>query len=216
MDYPSKKAGVKMNPKHTSLIFPIIALSLALLIPGCASTSVKRVSADKQIDVSGNWNDTDIRIVCESLIDECVESRVITNYKKKNGKLPVVKLGEIMNLSDEHIDTSIIAGKFRNAIINSGELKFVSSDSEVDSLRSERMSQEDFASSETASSLTNETGADFMLLGTLKTVVDSEGKTMVKTYYVNVELHDIETSEILWSAENSEIKKVITRAKVKK
>ena len=194
----------------------ILLILFTVLIPLNANTKVKRVSSDKQIDLSGNWNDTDIRIVCEDLIDECVQSRVITNYKKKHGRLPVVKLGEIMNLSDEHIDTTIIANKFRNAIINSGELKFVSSDYEVDALRDERMQQEDFASSDTAASLTNETGADFMLLGTLKTVVDSEGKTLVKTYYLNVELHDIETSEILWSAENSEIKKVIKRSKVKK
>ena len=197
--------------------FPLIlTTSFLILLSSCTSTKVNRVSAEKQIDLSGNWNDTDIRMVCESLIDECVDSRVIANYKKKHGKLPVVKLGEIMNLSDEHIDTTIIANKFRNAIINSGELKFVSSDSEIDMLRDERLHQEDFASSETAASLTNETGADFMLLGTLKTVVDSEDNVMVKTYYVNIELHDIETSEILWSAENTEIKKVITRSKVKK
>lgn len=194
----------------------IILIAFSLLMPLSAKAKVKRVDSNKQVDLSGNWNDTDIRIVCETLIDECVESRVITNYKKKTGKIPVVKLGTIMNLSDEHIDTTIIANKFRNAIINSGELKFVSSDSEVDELRDERLSQEDYASSETAAAITNETGADFMLLGTLKTVIDSDGKDMVKTYYVNVELHDIETSEILWSAENSDIKKIITRKKVKK
>ena len=106
----------------------IILIAFSLLMPLSAKAKVKRVDSNKQVDLSGNWNDTDIRIVCETLIDECVESRVITNYKKKTGKIPVVKLGTIMNLSDEHIDTTIIANKFRNAIINSGELKFVSSD----------------------------------------------------------------------------------------
>ncbi len=198
------------------ILFFLFVISVCLFTGGCASTKIKRVAADKQIDVSGNWNDTDIRLVCESLIDECVKSRMITDWRKKYGKPPLVKLGEIMNFSDEHIDTTIIADKFRNAIINSGELKFVSSDAEVDVLREERLQQEDFASPDSAASISNELGADFMLLGTLKTVVDSKKNVLVKTYFVNIELHDIETSEILWSAENSEIKKVITRAKVKK
>ena len=193
----------------------LLLLTLAFALTSCGSTKIERVDADSAIDLSGYWNDTDIRIVTDSLIDECIVSRAVSNFKKENDRLARVKLGTIRNLSDEHIDTTIIANKFRNSIVNSGVLKFVSSDDELDYLRDERLNQEDYTNLETQASMGNETGADFLLLGTIKTVTDVLDNRMVKTYYVDVELHDIETSEILWTSENSDIKKVITRKKAK-
>lgn len=196
-------------------ILSLITL-LFFCLPSCASAkSVKRISSDKQKDLSGNWNDNDIRIVCESLIDECIESSSIKKFTKKNSRLPCVKLGSIMNLSDEYMDTTIIANKFRNAIINSGEMKFVASDSEVEDLRKEQLSQNDHAAVGTEAQLGNEKAADFMLQGTIKTVIDQAGSTLQKTYYVDVQLFDIETTEIVWTSENSEIVKVVNRKKVK-
>ena len=107
----------------------------ALSVTSVFGKPVSRISAEKEKDLSGNWNDKDIRIVCESIIDECINSTYIKKFTKKNNRLPYVKLGTILNLSDEYMDTTIIANKFRNAIINSGEMKFVASDSEVEALR---------------------------------------------------------------------------------
>lgn len=176
---------------------------------------VARIDAEKQKDLSGNWNDKDIRQVCETLIDDCVESSIVKKFTKKYGRLPYVKLGPIMNLSDEFIDTTIIANKFRNAILNSGELKFVASDSEVEALRNEQLTQGDHVKMEEAAQMGNETGADFMLQGTVKTVIDQDKKTIQKTYYVDIELFGVESAEVVWTAENSDIVKVIDRKKVK-
>ena len=129
--------------KRKSILTLIV---LSILLVSCVSNKpVARISAEKQKDLSGNWNDNDIRIVCDSIIDECINSSYIKRFTKKNNRLPYVKLGTILNLSDEYMDTSIIANKFRNAIINSGEMKFVACDSEVESLRDEQLSQADHA-----------------------------------------------------------------------
>lgn len=195
-------------------LLPILLFSMAFL--SCTtSKSVTRISAEKQQDLSGNWNDRDIRIVCETLIDECVESSAIKKFAKKNSCLPYVKLGTIMNLSDEYMDTTIIANKFRNAIINSGELKFVASDSEVEALRNEQLNQADHAAMGTEAQIGNEKAADFMLQGTVKTVIDQNSGTIQKTYYVDVQLFDVESTELVWSAENSEIIKVVNKSKLK-
>ena len=191
------------------LLFPIFNLSCA------SSKPVSRISADKQKDLSGNWNDRDIRIVCETIIDDCIDSPAIKRFAKKNGRLPYVKLGTILNMSDEFIDTTIIANKFRNAIINSGELKFVASDSEVESLRSEQLNQADHVKVGSEAQVGNETGADFMLQGTVKTVIDQNGKTIQKTYYVDVELFGVESTVVEWSSENSDIVKVLDKKKLK-
>ena len=49
--------------------FLVLAISVLFLF-SCASTSVERVDADEIIDLNGYWNDTDVRIVCESLIQD--------------------------------------------------------------------------------------------------------------------------------------------------
>lgn len=194
----------------------IALLLLSFTVISCASSkTVTRIKAEKQKDLSGDWNDKDIRIVCDSLIDECVDSPAIKRFSKKNGRLPFVKLGTILNLSDEFIDTTIIANKFRNAIINSGELKFVASNSEVEALRQEQLDQSDHVKVGKEAQIGNETGADFMLQGTIKTVIDQNGKVVQKTYYVDVELFGVESAEVVWTAENSDIVKVLDKKKLK-
>ncbi len=174
-----------------------------------SSTKVKRIEASEVQDLSGYWNDKDVQIVCEGLINECVASPRISQFRAKNNRAPIVKLGKITNNSVEKIDTVIVANKFRSAIINNGVMEFVASDDEVAAIRNERNQQEDYANPATAAAQGNETGADYLLQGSIRTLVDEiEGKK-TRTYYVNAELHDIETTRILWSSENS-IRKYIT------
>ncbi|MFI3257143.1 MAG: penicillin-binding protein activator LpoB [Spirochaetales bacterium] len=199
--------------KKQKIICIVLALtSIVIFFSGCQSVSVDRIDATTQTDLSGYWNDTDLRLVAESLVAECVAAPAITNYTQSTGTLPVVIVGSFLNQSDEHIDTSILAQKFEAALINSGRVDFVASSDQRDELRQERTEQQEWASEETASRLANETGADFMLVGTVKTIVDSIDNKSTRTYYVTVELIDIETNRKLWIGENSEIKKFITRS----
>lgn len=196
-------------------LFVLVAAVAILCLAGCASTKVERVSADTVTDLSGYWNDTDVRIVAESLVAECVEAPAISNYIKTNKKFPVVIVGTFSNDSDEHIDTSILTKKFESALINSGKVDFVASADQRAEIREERIEQQEWASEETAKRLANETAADFMLVGSVKTIVDASGNTSTRTYYVYAELIDIETQRKIWVGDNSEIKKVIKRSNVR-
>ena len=90
-----------------TLIFGALAV---LLITSCASTpNVERVSSDTVTDLSGYWNDTDVRLAAESIISRCLASPRIAGYASSHaGKLPVVIVGSYRNKSDEHIDTEIL------------------------------------------------------------------------------------------------------------
>jgi hypothetical protein len=46
----------------------------AALFAGCASTGANRVDASTQIDLTGRWNDSDIRIVCDTLVSDCLSA----------------------------------------------------------------------------------------------------------------------------------------------
>jgi len=190
----------------------LAAVAAVLFAASCASgPTVSRVDSSTQTDLSGYWNDTDVRIVCESLINDCLESPRVAQTAQRKKALPVFVVGTFRNDSDEHIDTSIISKKMEAAIINSGKADFVASSAERGEIRDERQEQQSFASEDTAKALANETGADFMLIGAVKTMVDrsADGKTATRTYYVTAELIDIESNRKIWVGENAEIKKII-------
>jgi len=200
--------------KKLTCFFTAITIILAV---SCSSVpKVTRVDPNTQTDLSGYWNDTDVRIVCESLINDCLKSpRVAREIQNKRGKLPVVLVGRFANESSEHIDTSIISDIMEIAIFNSGKMDFVAGGATRDAIRAERQDQQTNASEETAAALARETGADFMLFGTVRTIVDKAGNQTARTYFVRAELTNVETNERLWMGQNTEIKKVIVQPKNK-
>jgi len=68
-----------------------------------------------------------------------------------------------------------------------------------------------FESDQTAKQRGEETGADLMLIGTLNSIVDQEGREAVVYYQVNMELVEIESNMKVWIGEKK-IKKYISRA----
>jgi uncharacterized protein (TIGR02722 family) len=199
-------------------VIPAALLGGAILFSACSSMpKVERVEASSLIDVSGYWNDSDVRIVCETLIRSCLESPRVTRYiqqysSEHSGKLPAVLVGGFKNDSSEHIDTSIIAKNMEAAIFNSGRLDFVSGGDVRQEIREERQDQQANASEETASALGYETGAKLLLTGAVKSIVDRAGKNTVRSYTVSAELTNVETNDLLWMDVNSEIKKVIKQS----
>jgi uncharacterized protein (TIGR02722 family) len=189
------------------LLVPAVLL-LAFLAVACG-TSVKRVDSETVTDLSGYWNDTDLRIVCEGLIKACLDSPRVIEASGLLDRRPMFLVGPFRNESDEHIDTNIIAETMEAAIFNSGKADFVAGGPTRDALRRERLDQQSNASEETAKKLANETGADFLLTGSVRTIVDQSGNTRTRTYYVTAELTNIESNVRLWMDQNREIKKII-------
>lgn len=187
----------------------------SLFFFSCGSTSVKRYEANESVkDLSGYWNDNDVNLVCTTLIDSCIKSKRVANFKSSIGRTPVVIIGTIKNKSVEHIDTSILSKRFQNVIINDGTLEFVADANQREELRAEKYDQAENAY-ETAKSIGNETAADFMLQGTVTTIVDTDGRQQVRTYQVDMQLIDLETNKIIWSDQNNDIKKYIKKSAVK-
>ncbi|MCL2763234.1 MAG: penicillin-binding protein activator LpoB [Treponema sp.] len=192
-----------------------IAGVVVLLLASCGSgPKVSRVDAGTQTDLSGYWNDTDVKIVCEALISDCLASpRVAQAIAAMGGKTPVVLVGSFKNESSEHINTAIISSTMEVTIFNSGKMDFVAGGRTRDELRSERQDQQFDASEDTAARLGYEVGADFLLTGTVRTIVDRAGNQTVRTYFVNAEMSSIETNQRIWMGNNNDIKKVIVQPK---
>lgn len=194
--------------KNKVIFFAIVA---SISLSSCATTQVTRISSDTSVDLSGYWNDTDLRIVCKDLISKCLSSPRLANFEEKNGRLPVIMVGRFKNDSTEHIDTSIITEKMSDAIIDSGIADFVADKSSREELREERKDQNiaGYTSEESMKNMSGEIGADFILQGSVKTIVDKVGNKTVRTYFVSVQLINLETNILIFKGVNDSIKKVI-------
>ena len=190
----------------------LFILTVCLLGVGCG-TSVERVETNLVKDVSGGWNDTDAQMVAAEMIDDCLNAGWYNKTLLKLGKEPVVIVGTVTNNSMEHINTDVFVEEIQRALINSGKVEFVASKNERGEIRTERLEQDEFASEETRKAFGKEIGADFMLSGTLNSVVDQAGKKALVFYQVNMKLINLETNQIVWNGQK-QIKKYVKRSKV--
>lgn len=194
----------------------IAGVSLLLFLVGCAtpSRSVQRTSADTQTDLSGRWNDTDARLVAEEMVDDMLSRPWLDRFSGAEGREPVVIVGAVRNQSSEHIDTSIFITDIERELINSGMVRFVATAEAREEIRDERMDQQTQASEETIARLGEETGADFMMQGSISSTVDAvEGERAV-FYQVDMELIRIQSNEKVWIG-SKEIKKIIEQRRAR-
>lgn len=198
--------------RTTSLI--LLAALIAVLAAGCGGKTVTRVATDTTIDLSGYWNDTDSRLVSEEMIADALSANWYTNYMQKNGDKPTVIVGTVRNKSSEHIAVSVFTGDIERAFVNSGRVRVVATAEERDEIRDERMDQGKFASDDTIKKFGRENGADFMLIGTISSILDQEGGDQVRFYQIDMTLVDIESNEKSWIGQH-QIKKFIGRSKYK-
>ncbi|MDH5484579.1 MAG: penicillin-binding protein activator LpoB [Gammaproteobacteria bacterium] len=192
-------------------IVPVIGLS-AVLVFGLSACNPKvtRVSAEEVTDLSGNWNDTDSRLVSEEMIQDVLSRPWISRFQRKKGKPPVVIVGTIRNLSHEHINTRTFVSDLERSLINSGEVEFVASSSERQELRDERREQDLNASEATRKAMGREIGADFMLKGSINTIIDAIEGEQARFYQVNLDLIELETNRKVWVGQKK-IKKTIEK-----
>jgi penicillin-binding protein activator len=192
-------------------IFKLSIIVFAVVVSSCSpSRDVKRISPNQQIDLSGRWNDTDAKLTADAMIGQILSEAWIPEYQKANdGKRPIVIVGLVNNKTSEHISSENFIKDIEIAFLKDKRVRLVQAGDKREQLRGERADQQDYASAETTKKWGKELGADFILQGSINSIVDSFNKDKVVNYKINLELTNIETNEIVWIGDK-EIKKVIS------
>jgi PBP1b-binding outer membrane lipoprotein LpoB len=138
----------------------------------------------------------------------------LQSHVANTAQKPTVIVGQMRNLSSEHISTETFIKDIERELVNSGQVRFVASREERQGVRDERFEQQHFASEASMKAWAQELGADYMLIGSIKTITDAvEGKQAVY-YQVDLELVQIESTEKVWIG-SKKIKKLIERSKTR-
>jgi len=192
----------------------VALLAGTMLLGGCASeTKVTRVDTEVVTDLSGRWNDTDSRMVAETMIKEALGSPWLENYTRSKSKQPVVVVGTIMNRSHEHIDVQTFVTDLSRELTNSQKVTFVAGKGEREEIREERREQAVHALEDTQKAPGKEIGADYMLKGNISTILDESQGVKAVFYQVDLELIDLQNNVKSWFGQKK-IKKVIERKRL--
>lgn len=187
----------------------LLVLILTAGLSACGTTRVERIDPDSTTDLSGRWNDTDSRLVSEEMIADMLSRPWIEAHRASEGNRPAVIVGNVRNLSHEHINTQTFVKDMERALINSGRADFVASSSERNPVRDERKDQDINSRENTRNAMGQELGADYMLSGTINTIVDAEGRRQVVFYQVDLELISMADNRKVWLGQKK-IKKDIS------
>jgi uncharacterized protein (TIGR02722 family) len=182
-----------------------------LVLSGCASeTKVTRVDAGVITDLSGRWNDTDSRMVAEAMVKEALEYPWLGKFSQTHRRQPVVVVGTVLNQSHEHISVQTFITDLERELTNSEKVTFVAGKAERDEIRVERKEQAVYAREETQKAPGKETGADYMMKGTIATILDEADGTKAVFYQVDLQMIDLENNAKVWYGQKK-IKKVVEK-----
>jgi uncharacterized protein (TIGR02722 family) len=188
-----------------------IAALAVVLLAGCAQeTKVTRVDSEVVTDLSGRWNDTDSRMVAESMVKEALGYQWLNNFSSSKHRQPVVVVGTILNSSHEHINVNTFVADLERELTNSQKVTFVAGKGDREELRTERKEQAMYAREDTQKAPGKEIGADYMMKGSIATILDEAEGTKAVFYQVDLQMVDLESNAKVWFGQKK-IKKVVEK-----
>jgi uncharacterized protein (TIGR02722 family) len=195
--------------RHSSSVTLLVLVLIGF--SGCgAETKVTRVDEGVVTDLSGRWNDTDSRMVAESMVKEALEYPWLSNFSQSKHRQPVVIVGTVLNNSHEHINVGTFITDLERELTNSQKVTFVAGQGEREEVRTERKEQAMYAKEDTQKSPGKEIGADYMMKGTIATILDEADGTKAMFYQVDLQMVDMESNAKVWFGQKK-IKKVIEK-----
>jgi uncharacterized protein (TIGR02722 family) len=187
--------------RFKKLVLPVAFATSMMLVSSC-SRKVTRIDPSQQVDLSGNWNNTDARQVAEEMTGTILNATWLINHLSDHaGKKPVVIVGMVYNKSHEHIEAEIFTKEVERSFIQSEKVRLVQGGKKREEIRGERADQQTNSSTSSMKKFGLENGADYMLQGSINSIVDAINRKKVVYYQVNLELTNMQTNEVVWIGE---------------
>jgi penicillin-binding protein activator len=178
-------------------IFTILT-AIAIFTLSACSHKVSRIDPSETPDINGSWNNTDSRLTAEQMINESLSDKWLSEHLQAKGKKPVVIVGMVTNKSHEHIEAETFMNDLEKSFITTSKVGLVQSGKKREEMRTEKGDQQTNSSASTMKKFGLEKGADYILQGSINSIVDSYKRKKTVTYQIDLELTNIETNEVVW------------------
>lgn len=179
----------------------VLAASFLGMVVAC-SRSVTRIDPAQQVDISGGWNNTDSRQVADQMIGDILTGSWLSNHlNEQGGKKPVIIVGMVENKSHERIEAETFMKDLERSFTESQRVRLVQGGKMREELRGERADQQTNSSASTMKKFGLENGADYMLQGSINSIVDALNRKKVVYYQIDLQLTHLQTNEVVWSGQ---------------
>lgn len=202
-------------PHHPKMQKPFrlaATLLVATLAIACApKPAITRIEPNTAVDLSGEWNSIDSKQVADEMIKDAMTMPWVTRYMQTHqGAAPTVQIQNVINRSSEHINTKTFLQDMANAFTRSGSIQVQASAEDLAQLRAARDDQQKNGSADTRAKQQAEQSADYILTGTIETIMDRVGGREVKYYQVDLKISGAQNTIAVWTGQKK-IAKYINR-----
>ena len=191
--------------KISLLIRMTLAGFLIFLAAGCTVTT-REVGSDEKVIYDEGYHFSDKK----AIVDDMVKSLLSKYPLLRATDRPVLIVYGIANRTSEHISTSAMTDDIRQAMLNTGRVRFVNETQRKNIERETSYQYGGSVAAETRIQKARQVGARYMLTGTLRSIKKKQPrqfrlkKKTLMYYSLNMELTDIETGLIEW-ADSTEV-----------
>ena len=161
-----------------------LVLGMLLLTLTACSTTGTQAPPEARTDLSGGWNDTDSRLTADAMIKDALKCPWTQRLSQLTGRTPVVAVVTVLNRTPEPLNTQTFVQDLERALMQSGIVKPPG----------------------------REAGADFMLQGTINSLMDERDSARAVFYQVDLELLDVASNIKVWQGQMT-VKKLVERSK---
>lgn len=182
----------------------LAAASMAVLAAGCAAfrAKVSDVDLEDPEHLRASYDYADMRRLTEEIVADLLTSPFLVDQQTP----PVVMIPGVENRTSQYVDTKALTDRIRTLIFQSGKMQFVN-EARREALMKEQAYQRGNVTPETQAAIGRQIGARYMLTGSLIQMSSESmrqarvSKRQVAYYKLTIELTDLETSLIAWTAE---------------
>ena len=183
----------------------LLLITLSGVLAGCTVTT-REVSPDEKVIYNEGYHFSDKKAIVAAMVKSLLSKPPLAQAADR----PVVIVYGVANRTDEHISTSAITDDIRQALLNTGRVRFLN-----ETQRKNIEAETDYqyggnVAPETRIARARQVGAKYMLTGTLRSLEKTEPRQFRLTkhtlmyYSLNMELTDIQTGLIEW-ADSTEV-----------
>jgi uncharacterized protein (TIGR02722 family) len=180
-------------------------LLMLVVLSGCSVTT-REVAPDEKVIYDEGYHFSDKKAIVADMVTSLLSKPPLVNSTDR----PVVIVYGIANRTSEHISTSAITDDMRQALLESGRVRFVN-ETQRKNIEAETSYQYGGSvAAETRVERARQVGASYMLTGTLRSIEKKQPrqwrltKKVMMYYSLNLELTDIKTGLIEW-ADSTEV-----------
>lgn len=182
-----------MNKLKNGFLF-LLTISL---LASCSSFKAERVDADtsdeRAMTITDQWVQRDTENVVKDTLKSMQEHRGFRNYLRDLGRVPVVFIGEVKNMTSEaYFPISEINDEFLTELSASGDFILVDAAAREALLKEITYQNDGMVDVNTAKRIGRQTGADLIIFGNVFMQPQSRDGKTIKQYSVNLRMTDIE------------------------